>query len=416
MASLPPTTTAGAIEGGCVFLDAATLRSLLTPSALIPHLRSSVPSLSSAVRAPPRQSFSLDPSSSSSLLLMPSWSSDPSLPFIGVKIVTSFPHNSVLRLPGVHAAYLLFRSSTGAPLASLDGTALTLLRTSAVSALAAAFLARDDSRVLVMAGAGALAPYLIAAQRFVRPSLNRIIIWNRTPDKARILARDLQEKERRENSGVIFEHAECLDEVVGLGDVVSCATSSENPIVKGKKLKPGAHLDLAGSFTPAMRECDDEALARGRVFVDFEVALEEAGELAGAFQRGVMAPEDVAGTLAELVGGAKVGRRSPEELTVFKSVGTAVVDLLAAQLAYDTYLQGRIYPSFVFCSYVWYFDVYLGYFNSHYFFLALGIGSSVMVFLPKFSVYLSFHFSSFPMIFELLIEKMRIAVLLPVHW
>ncbi|XP_010933979.1 protein SAR DEFICIENT 4 isoform X2 [Elaeis guineensis] len=341
MASPPPTTTAGAIEGGCDFLDAATLRSLLTPSALIPHLRSSLPSLSSAVQAPPRQSFSLDPSSSSSLLLMPSWSSDASLPFIGVKIVTSFPHNSVLRLPGVHAAYLLFRSSTGAPLASLDGTALTFLRTSAVSALAAAFLARDDSRVLVMAGAGPLAPYLIAAHRVVRPGLKRIIIWNRTPDKARILARDLQEQEaRRENSGVIFEHAECLDEVVGLGDVVSCATRSENPIVKGKKLKPGAHLDLVGSFTPAMRECDDEALARGRVFVDFEVALEEAGELVGAFQRGVMAAEDVAGTLAELVGGAKVGRRSPEELTVFKSVGTAVVDLLAAQLAYDTYLQG----------------------------------------------------------------------------
>lgn len=338
MVSLPH---AAAAAGGCAFIDAAALSSLLPPSALIPHFRSSLPSLSSTVRAPPRQSFSLDDSPYSSLLLMPSWSSHPSLPFIGVKIVTSFPHNSALRLPGVHAAYLLFGSSTGAPLASLDGTALTLLRTSAVSALAAALLARDDSRVLVMAGAGALAPYLIAAHRFVRPGLNRIIIWNRTPDKARILAKNLQEEEdRRENRGAIFEHAESLDEVVGLGDVVSCATSSESPIVKGEKLKSGAHLDLVGSFSQEMRECDDEALARGRVFVDFEVALEEAGELVGAFQRGVMAPGDVAGTLVELVGGAKAGRRSPEEVTVFKSVGTAVVDLLAAQLAYETYLQG----------------------------------------------------------------------------
>lgn len=155
------------------------------------------------------------------------------------------------------------------------------------------------------------------------------------------MAKNLQEEEdRRENRGAIFEHAECLDEVVGLGDVVSCATSSESPIVKGEKLKSGAHLDLVGSFSQEMRECDDEALARGRVFVDFEVALEEAGELVGAFQRGVMAPGDVAGTLVELVGGAKAGRRSPEEVTVFKSVGTAVVDLLAAQLAYETYLQG----------------------------------------------------------------------------
>jgi len=129
-----------------------------------------------------------------------------------------------------------------------------------------------------------------------------------------------------------------MDEAVSAADVVSCATGSREPIVRGALLRPGAHLDLVGSFTPAMRECDDDALRRGRVFIDFEAAMEEAGELVGAVQRGVLRREDVAGTLSELAAGTVVGRRSDDEITVFKSVGTAVVDLLAAQLAYETHV------------------------------------------------------------------------------
>ncbi|WOL09769.1 hypothetical protein Cni_G18522 [Canna indica] len=331
-------------SSGCPFLDADSLRRLLPLSALIPHLRSSLPSLSAAIHSPPRSAFPLPSSPSASLLLMPSWSSDPSLPYIGVKIVTSFPSNSTLhRLPGVHASYSLFHAATGVPLVALNGSQLTLLRTAAVSGVAASLLARHDARVLVMAGAGALAPFLIAAHRLVRPGIERVIIWNRSTDKARILANNLQEEEGGEDRGVTFECAESLDEVVAQGDVVSCATSSESPIVRGVKLKPGAHLDLVGSFSPSMRECDDEGVARGRVFVDFEVAMEEAGELVGAFERGVISRADVAGTLVELLDGTKVGRRSDDEVTVFKAVGTAVVDLLAAQLAYENSLQGTYF-------------------------------------------------------------------------
>lgn len=139
---------------------------------------------------------------------------------------------------------------------------------------------------------------------------------------------------------MVFEHGEVLDDVVGMGDVVCCATGSEDPIVRGGRIKAGAHLDLVGSFRPGMRECDDEALARGRVFVDFEQATVEAGELVGAMERGGVWGGDVAGTIVDLVRGAVVGRRSLEEITVFKSVGTAVVDLLAAQLAYETVIRG----------------------------------------------------------------------------
>ncbi|XP_020598592.1 uncharacterized protein P11E10.01 [Phalaenopsis equestris] len=330
------------IGGGCTYLDASSLRSLIPPSSLIPHFLSSLPSHAPVVTSPVRQSFPIDPSTSSSLLLMPSWSSSLLLPYIGVKMVTSFPHNTSFGLPGISASYVLFSSSTGAALAAIDGTELTLLRTSAVSALAARFLARDDACVLVMVGAGALAPYLIRAHRFVRPGIERVIIWNRSASKARDLVKRLkEEEEEKEGRNVVFEHVEILDTVLGIGDVVSCATSSHDPIVKGGRLKPGAHLDLVGSFSPTMRECDDDALVRGRVFVDFEPAMAEAGELVGAFERGAISRKDVVGTLVDLASGVKVGRRSLEEITVFKSVGTAVVDLLAGQLAYETHIRSN---------------------------------------------------------------------------
>lgn len=268
---------------------------------------------------------------------MPSWSTSPSLPYIGVKLVTYFPENSALNLPGVHASYVLFSSTTGQTLASMDGTTLTLFRTSCVSGLASRILARKDSQVLVMIGAGALAPHLIKAHLVARPSLKKVVIWNRTVEKARNLAEKMQESLGLD--GIRFQSHGCLDEVIEIGDIVSCATNSEVPLVKGQKLKPGAHLDLVGSFKHSMKECDDEAIKRGKVFVDNEAALVEAGELVGAFERGVIEQKDIGGNLVELITGEKVGRSSSEEVTVFKSVGSALVDVLAAQLVYETFLQ-----------------------------------------------------------------------------
>lgn len=158
-------------------------------------------------------------------------------------------------------------------------------------------------------------------------------------EKARKLAEDLENEGKFE--GVCFESSGCLDEVVGVGDIVSCATNSEIPLVKGARLKAGAHLDLVGSFMPSIRECDDEAIKRGRVFIDNEMALEEAGELVGAFERGVIGKGEIGGNLVAMIRGEKVGRRNSEEVTVFKSVGSAIVDILSAQLAYETYIKNE---------------------------------------------------------------------------
>ncbi|GAB4858322.1 Protein SAR DEFICIENT 4 [Ancistrocladus abbreviatus] len=269
---------------------------------------------------------------------MPSWSTSPSLPYIGVKLVTYHPLNSTsLNLPGVHACYALFNSLNGQTLALMDATELTVFRTACVSALASLYLSRHDSQVLVMVGAGNLAPHLIKAHLVARPSLQKVIIWNRTAEKAEELALKLRGEKGFENMG--FESSGCLEEVICLGDIVSCATNSEQALVMGESLKEGAHLDLVGSFKTTMKECDDEAIRRGRVFVDNEAALEEAGELVGALQRGVISRGDIYGDLVELIKGDKVGRKDAAEITVFKSVGSGVVDILTAQLIYEIFTK-----------------------------------------------------------------------------
>ncbi|CAI0403145.1 unnamed protein product [Linum tenue] len=322
-----------------IFIDAESLRATLSHSSLIQHFQTSLPAVAATLHTPIRQSYAVSPTSN--LLLMPSWSTSPSssLPYIGVKLVTHFPQNSHLHsLPGIHASYVLFSSATGQTLATMDGTLLTLYRTSCVSGLASKLLARADSRVLVMVGAGALAPHLIRAHLAARPGLREVIIWNRTQSKAAELAEKLNYELGGGGGGVSCRSGgEDLDEVIGLGDIVSCATNNADaaPLVKGGKLKRGAHLDLVGSFKENMRECDDAALRRaGAVFADNEAALVEAGELVGGFERGVIGKGEV-GLLVELIKGERAGRKDCDEITVFKSVGSAVVDMLAAQFAYE---------------------------------------------------------------------------------
>ncbi|VFQ72690.1 unnamed protein product [Cuscuta campestris] len=321
-----------------IFISAATLRRHLTHDSLIRHLHSTLPA---QITSPIRHTHNTSPSSA--LLLMPSWSLSPSLPYVGVKLATVHPNNSALNLPGVHATYSLFSSLTGQTLAAMGANDLTLYRTACISALASKFLSRESSETLVMVGAGELAPHLIRAHLTVRPRLKRVIIWNRTPVRAKSLIEKL--KGEIGSEGPIFESNTVLEEAVGLGDIVSCATSSETPLVKGKEMKAGAHLDLVGSFKPSMKECDDEAIRRGRVFVDCEAAMEESGELVGAVERGVITREEgIVGHLVELIKGEKVGRKGEEEeeeITVFKSVGSAAVDLLTAQFVYEACIKDQ---------------------------------------------------------------------------
>jgi len=259
------------------------------------------------------------------LLLMPAWQPGR---FLGVKVVNVFPGNGALGLPAVQGTYLLFDGRTGVLLATLDGNELTARRTAAASALAASYLAAPEADSLLVAGTGRLAPHLARAHAAVRP-LKRIAIWGRDGGKAAQVAATLRAE------GLPAQAAPDLRAAVGEARMVSCATLSRAPLVQGAWLRPGTHLDLVGGFTPEMREADDEAVRRASVFVDAPGALSEAGDIVLPMRSGALRAGGVLANLAALVRGEHPGRRTADEITLFKSVGTAEEDLAAAVLAFD---------------------------------------------------------------------------------
>ncbi len=260
------------------------------------------------------------------LLLMPGWRANGA---IGVKLVTVFADNVIRSLPAVHACYVLFDGNTGAPLAMLDGNELTLRRTGAASALAAKYLARPDAERLLMVGTGELAPHVILSHAEVRP-IKAVRIWGRRSERAREVADAV--------SGHDFSVDVCNDLEAGVAwaDIISCATLSQTPLIEGRWLRPGQHLDLIGAFRPNMREADDVALTRAALYVDTRAgALVEAGEFVQTLAAGLIEPSDIKGELSELVRGLVPGRSDPDAITLFKSVGTAIEDLAAAELAVE---------------------------------------------------------------------------------
>lgn len=278
-------------------------------------------SLRGSVIAPLRHVHPVSPSAS--LLLMPAWNASAGGD-IGVKLVTVFPENSATTT--VNAVYVLFDGATGEPRAIIDGEALTLRRTAAASLLAARYLARNDARNVLIVGTGKLAPVMAHAHCSGR-DVQRLLIWGRNAEKARSLALKL----RRE--ALPAEVATDLQIAVEQSHIVCCATTATSPVVQGAWLAMGTHVDLVGAFKKTMREVDDAAVSRSRVYVDtYAGAMAEAADLIEPIERGVIRRSDVLAELSELVSGAVAGRRDYEDITLFKSVGTAIEDLAAAQM------------------------------------------------------------------------------------
>jgi len=262
---------------------------------------------------------------------MPAWAGAS----LGVKIVTVFPGNRARGVASVSALYLLLDGATGHPLALVDGEALTVRRTAAASALAATYLARPDSKILLVVGTGALAPHMAAAHCALRP-IERVLVWGRSAEHARTTVARLAA------GGLPAEV--CADLAAGLGraDIVTCATTAREPIVRDALVRPGTHVDLVGAFTPEMRESDDALVQRAEVFVDtYAGALKEAGDLVQPIAAGTIAREHVRAELADLVHGRYPGRGSAAAVTLFKSVGTALEDLCAARLVYEREVSRR---------------------------------------------------------------------------
>jgi ornithine cyclodeaminase len=308
------------------FIDAQATRDALPFDRLIPALRDL---FAAGCEVPLRHTHTLADAqggTAGTLLIMPAWQAGA---YLGIKTVGIFPGNAQRGLPGLHSTYLLFDAQTGVPLAQLDGNEITSRRTAAASALAASYLAPTDARHLLVVGAGRVAALLPAAYRAVRP-IDRVSVWARTAAQAEALAQQWRAE------GIDAQARADLPEVAAEADIVSCATLATEPVVHGAWLRADSHLDLIGSFTPAMREADDACFADGAYLcVDTPEALQKSGELLGPMSRGVFTAADVAGTLADLCTARVAGRGDRGGRSVFKSVGTALEDLAAAVLVFD---------------------------------------------------------------------------------
>lgn len=252
-------------------------------------------------------------------MALPAWQSGDA---IGIKLVTIFPDNPKHGRPSVQAVVLLFDGATGEALALIDGTELTYRKTAADSALGSQHLSREDSRTLLMVGAGGLAPHMIGAHRAVRPSIDRVLIWNRSRDKAEAFV----------EHGVAHEVVDDLEAATREADVVCTATMSKDPLIHGAWLRPGTHLDCVGAYLPDHREIDTEAVVRSELFVDSRLAaIEEGGDLVIPMLAGEIDESHVRADLFELCQGVHPGRSGPDAITLFESGGGGHLDLMTAQ-------------------------------------------------------------------------------------
>lgn len=264
------------------------------------------------------------------LLMMPAWNK---MGNSGVKIVTVNPQNHSKNLPSIQGTYVFFDSETGVLKAILDAKALTAKRTAATSALASSYLSKIDSSSMLMIGNGALAPELIRAHMAVRP-IKDIFLWGRNQKKSNTI------KDRLSAEGIHIQTVTNIDDYIGPVDIVSSATLSPTPLIFGKMLNDGQHIDLVGSYKPTTRESDDELMRKSKIYVDvLESGLRESGDIFLPLQDGVISNSDIQGDLFGLCTKKVNGRQKNTDITTFKSVGHSLEDLIAAEYFYSKYMQ-----------------------------------------------------------------------------
>lgn len=265
----------------------------------------------------------------STLLLMPAWNPSKTA---GVKLVTVSPENGQFDLPSVQGTYIYLDAVKGSVKAIIEAKSLTAKRTAAASALASSYLSRKNASKLLMIGTGALSQNLIKAHASVH-NITEVYVWGRNFEKAKAICHELN------NEDFSITPIHTIEEKISEVDIISCATLSKTPLVLGKYLKKGQHVDLVGAFKKDMREADDETIIKSSVFVDSYRGIKENGDIAIPIKNGVLAKEDLKADLSELCSHQKQGRIDENEITVFKSVGHALEDLVAADYYYQKYMS-----------------------------------------------------------------------------
>lgn len=266
----------------------------------------------------------------STLLLMPAW--NPSKES-GVKIVTVSPENGKFNLPSINGTYIYLDAEKGTVKAILDAKSLTAKRTAAASALASYYLSNKNSKSLLMIGTGALSINLIKAHTAVRPIKN-VFVWGRNFEKAKEISLKLKDEK------FVIQPIQTIEEKIEEVDIISSATLSQIPLILGKHLKKGQHIDLVGAYKKDMREADDETIIKTSVYLDtYQGGLKESGDIVIPLKNGSLKESEIKADLFELCSGRKKGRNNPKEITLFKSVGHALEDLVAANYYYNQFIN-----------------------------------------------------------------------------
>lgn len=307
------------------FLDEPMLEAIHDPIPLVNALEEALQA--AAITTPLRHHHHYG--ANNTLLMMPAWQDGRDM---GVKLVTVTPENRQSGRPSIQGVVVYFNAQSGAPLALLDAATLTRKRTAAASALASRYLSRKNSDSLLLLGTGALAPELILAHTAMRP-IQQVFVWGRSHDKAQALCEQFQ---GQQFSCEAVEHYRELAREVA---IISTATMATQPLLTGHELAQGQHFDLVGSYKPNMREANDELIKGTRIFVDYpQGAMKESGDLCQPLASGVITEAAICGSLGQLAKGECSGRQTTTENTLFKSVGFALEDLVAARFYYERYL------------------------------------------------------------------------------
>ncbi|SDS22113.1 ornithine cyclodeaminase [Halopseudomonas litoralis] len=244
----------------------------------------------------------------------------------GVKVSSIYPANSmaVPAQPTEQAVFLVIDEQTKAIAAILDGPTITRWKTAADSALAAQRLSRDDSRVLLALGSGPIAQALVEAYLHIRPSIDTILLWNRTTSRL------TETHELLQRRGIKARIVTDLDAAVTEADIITSATSSTSPLIRGALIQPGTHIDLVGGFRPDMREADDDAARNSRIFVGDHASAVQSGDLHGPLKTGIISAEQIELDLYGLCQQPSI-QRADEDITLYKNAGGAHLDLIVAQ-------------------------------------------------------------------------------------
>jgi ornithine cyclodeaminase len=300
-------------------LNQAEVEQLLDMEGCIEAMAGILEALARGELFQPLRTIAFPPGESSAIGLMPAHRSGGSAAY-SLKTVCVFPDNPTRGLDAHQGTVTLFSGETGQVRALMNASAITAIRTAAVSAVATRLLARDDASELAIVGSGVQGRSHIEAMRAVRPWA-RIRVASRTNENAQALAEETGTKA-----------AESVEEAVRGADVVVTATNSSEPVLRHEWLKPGAHVNAVGSSVKTARELDTATMAAGSLFVDRrESTLNEAGDYLFAAEEGAIGPDHIKAEIGEILIGKHPGRTSPDELTVFKSLGLAVEDLAAAE-------------------------------------------------------------------------------------